>query len=75
MQPPNCVRSGSVQQHDGVGILLLGAGAGTSFKTNTVSGNDIGIYTDDGVTLSHSNANNNRYVDIFVGLWTLLTAR
>jgi len=48
------------------GILLSGSGAGTSFKGNTVRGNDIGIYTDDGVTLSHNNANNNRYVGIFV---------
>jgi parallel beta-helix repeat protein len=48
------------------GILLLGASTSTSFTKNTVSGNDIGIYTDDGVTLSHNNANNNRYVGVFV---------
>jgi parallel beta-helix repeat protein len=64
----------------GSGILLSQSGAGTSFKSNTVSGNDIGIYTDDGVTLSHNNANNNRYVGIFVdvdaahGMFTYNTA-
>jgi hypothetical protein len=53
-------------QQSATGILLIQAGAGTSFTGNTVRANDVGIYTDEGVTLSHDNANNNRYAGIFV---------
>jgi hypothetical protein len=56
----------NASETSGSGILLIQAGAGTSFTGNTVRANDVGIYTDEGVTLSHNNANNNRYVGIFV---------
>jgi hypothetical protein len=62
------------------GILLSQSGAGTSFNADVVRGNDIGIYTDDGATISHNNVSNNRYVGIFVdidathGLFTYNTA-
>jgi ribosomal protein L27 len=49
-------------------ILLSQSGAGTAFNANTVRGNDIGIYTDDGATLTHNNVDNNRYVGIFVDI-------
>jgi hypothetical protein len=39
--------------------------AGTSVDHNTVSGNDLGIYTDDGIAVSHNDASRNRYVGIF----------
>ncbi len=48
------------------GILILHAGAGTQVMGSSANNNDMGIYTDDGIRISHVNANNNRYVGIFV---------
>jgi hypothetical protein len=39
--------------------------AGTSVDHNLVYGNDLGIYTDDGIAVSHNNASRNRYIGIF----------
>lgn len=39
--------------------------AGTSVSHNTVYGNDLGIYTDDGIAITHNNASRNRYIGIF----------
>src|SRR6202011_4270313 len=36
------------------GILLSQSGAGTAIVGNTVRGNDIGVYTDDGANVSHN---------------------
>jgi hypothetical protein len=62
------------------GILILHAGAGTQVTSSAVTKNDLGVYTDDGIRLGHVNANNNRYVGIYVdtdaanGLFTFDTA-
>jgi hypothetical protein len=67
-------------QDEGSGILILHAGAGTQVTSSTSAKNDVGVYTDDGIRLGHVNANNNRYVGIFVdvdavnGLFTFDTA-
>jgi hypothetical protein len=62
------------------GILILHAGAGTQILNSTATGNDMGVYTDDGIKINHVHADNNRYVGIFVdsdaanGLFTFDTA-
>ena len=48
------------------GVLSFGAAAGTKFTGMTVHGNDMGIYTDDGVTITGDNASGNRYDGIYV---------
>lgn len=48
------------------GVLTLGAGAGTKFTGLQVHNNDMGIYTNDGVTLTNDNASNNLFDGIFV---------
>jgi hypothetical protein len=67
-------------QTQAAGILFIGAGAGTQVTSSTVSKNDLGVYTDGGIKMSHVNANDNRYVGIFVdtaavnGMFTFDTA-
>jgi hypothetical protein len=53
-------------QTESDGVLSFGAGSGTKFTGMTVHGNDMGIYTDDGVTATGDNAGGNRYVGIYV---------
>ena len=52
--------------NESAGVLTIGAAAGTKFTGMTVHGNDMGMYTDDGVTATGDNASGNRYVGIYV---------
>jgi len=57
------------------GILLYQSGSGTSVKSNTVSGNDVGIYVyaaPSATTVTLNSASNNRYAGIafFDGTYT-----
>jgi hypothetical protein len=62
------------------GILVQHAGAGTQVTASTVTNNDLGVYTDDGIKVSHVNASGNRYIGIYVdsdaanGVFTFDTA-
>jgi hypothetical protein len=53
-----------------IGILVFNSPsatpAGTTVETNTVSGNDLGIYTDDGISVKYNNASANRYIGLFI---------
>ena len=42
------------------GFLIFGAGSGVQLTNNTVTGNDIGVYTDTGITMSQNTINQNR---------------
>jgi hypothetical protein len=48
------------------GILIIAPGAGTAVTNNTVSTNDLGIYTDTGIELSNNDTSANRDAGIFV---------
>jgi parallel beta-helix repeat protein len=48
------------------GILLFSSNPNTFVSGNYVSSNDLAIYTDDGVSVSHNQASDNRSAGIFV---------
>jgi hypothetical protein len=48
------------------GILIFGATPATMVAQNLVFANDMGVYTDDGITIRENSISNNRAVGLFV---------
>jgi hypothetical protein len=72
---PSCVASGSpgrwlgndpLNNTQSSGILSFLAARGTLISGNTVRANDMGIYTDDGITIRDNKDSGNRSVGIYV---------
>ena len=64
--PVVCGPSDPLNNTESSGILIFASATGTLVSGNTVRANDMGIYTDDGITIKGNRDSGNRSVGIYV---------